>query len=115
MKKLVFLSLVLMACGGGSGVDDSKKLSDLSADESKDLCEELADSFPEKTVDCDGQMITIGYDKADCAGTIEPPPASCTATAGDVRDCADALSALSDEQVCTATDLPAACAAISDC
>lgn len=98
----------------GSGVSDSKKLTDLSADEAKDLCEELADGFPERSVDCSGVMITIGFDKSECASASEAP-ASCTATAGDARDCADAMSALTDEQICTSEDLPAACAPLQDC
>jgi hypothetical protein len=115
MKKFALLTLVVLGCGGGSGVSDSKKLADLSTDEAKDLCEELADGFPERTVDCSGVMITIGFNKAECATDSEPAPSSCTATAGDARDCADAMSALTDDQICTSDSLPAACAPLQDC
>jgi hypothetical protein len=103
-----------MGCGG-DGVSDSKKLTDLSTQETKDVCEELAADFPERTVNCSGTMITIGYNKAECAGNTEPAPATCTATVGDVRDCADALFSLSDDQICTTDELPAACAPLNDC
>ena len=115
MKKLFFLAVVLMGCGGGGGVDDSKKLSDLSADEAQDLCSEFVDDFPERTVDCSGTMITIGYTAAECADAGEPAPTTCTATVGDARACADATFSLSDDEICNAETLPAACAALQDC
>jgi hypothetical protein len=114
MKKLFLLATVLMGCGG-DGVSDSKKLTDLSAAETKDVCNELADDYPERTVNCSGTMITVGYSAADCAMPGDAAPDTCTATVGDVRDCADAIFSLSDEQICTSDALPAACAKLDGC
>lgn len=107
--RLLLLSLIavpfITACGGPS---DSTKLSDLSADEAKDLCEELSYS---RTVTCSGQTITINSD--DCS-MATAPSASCTATVGDARDCTDAIKSAADTELCTGS-LPAACEKLSTC
>lgn len=108
MTKYLCLAAFLIGCGG-SGVSDSKKLADLSVSEAKDVCLELADDYPEKTVNCSGTSITIGYTAADCE-TDDTTPSTCTATVGDIRDCADAIYSLSDAQFCMQETLPAACA-----
>lgn len=114
MKQFLCLSAFLIACGG-DGVPDSKKLSDLTAEESKDACEEAAADYPERTVNCgDGITLTVGIDEAECA-TAEPAPASCTATVGDARACFEAMYSLTDAQICMAESLPAACAKIEGC
>ena len=107
------LSLGLIACGGddGSGVPDSKVVGMLTADEATAVCTELAGIFPERTVDCgDGITITIGIDSAECGQ--EQPPATCTATVGDYRDCFAALSDFTDAQICSDTAPPPACAPV---
>lgn len=112
--RILALSLLVpfvVACGGGSGgsnVSSSKKLTELSADEQMDLCEELSFS---RDVTCDGSTITIR--SKDCA-TITPPPASCTATVGDARACTSAQMSASDEELCNG-DLGTACAKLVAC
>jgi hypothetical protein len=107
---LVVVCLAVNACGGGggSGVSDSTVLADLTAEEAMALCEEVAG---ERTVTCDGQEITIGVDPADCA-TAETFPSTCEATAGDLRDCLDAMDALSDEEICTLEVPPTECSEV---
>ena len=97
--------LFLAACGGGGGVSDSAVLGELSDEDAQSLCEEVAG---ERTVDCDGTEVTFGIDPAECVDA-EPPPATCEATAGDLRDCYGAMDALSDEEICNLTELPSEC------
>ena len=116
MKKLMLLAVVLVGCGGDDGVSDSKRLSDLTQAEAQSVCEDLADDFPERSVNCMGTTITIGFNKSECAAdSTEPTPATCTATVGDARDCADAFYGLTDDQICTTETLPAACAPLEEC
>lgn len=113
MRILPFSLLVvpfMIACGGPS---DSTKITDLSTDEAKDLCEESVDANPERTITCSGVMLTVGLSSADCAdpGT---PPTSCTATVGDVRDCNEAQGNQTEAEICAGT-IPAACEALLSC
>lgn len=103
------MSVLLAALVGCGGVDDSKKLSELSTDESKDVCDELADDYPEKTVTCDGVMFTI---KVNCDGQVASP--NCTATVGDARDCSAALYVQAEACMIDAP-LPPACAKLAGC
>jgi len=107
------LLLAITGCGD-SGVPDSKKLSDLSAAESKDACLEIAADYPERTVTCGSTTITIGLTTAEC-NTQEPAPATCTATVGDARDCSAAMYSMTDAELCADTPLPAACAKLTGC
>jgi hypothetical protein len=108
MSKYLCLAAFLVGCGG-DGVSDSKKLSDLTPTEAKDVCLELVDDYPERTIDCSGTMITIGFTAAEC-NDEQAAPATCTATVGDIRDCTDAIYSLTDAQFCMQETLPAACA-----
>lgn len=98
MKKLLGLCAVamLMACGGGSsgsGVSGSKKLSDLTAEESRKLCEYSveAEDGP-RTVTCDnGDKIEISGDEECDTASADDFPESCTATVSDAEDCFEAL------------------------
>lgn len=107
------LSVGLVACGGdsGSGLSDSKVVGTLTLSEAMDLCVELSESFPERTVDCGGGVtLTVGINPAECT---DQPPATCTATVGNFRDCFDAFGDLSDAELCSDTTLPpAACAPV---
>lgn len=107
---LLFAASTLVACGGPS---DSTKLNELSDDESKDLCEELVDDNPERTVTCMGVMITVGLSSEDCAQP-EDPGTACEATVGDARDCNSAQAALTEAEICMGM-LPAACARLASC
>lgn len=104
-----------MACGGddgdgGSGVPDSTALPDVPASELVALCEEMAALWPARDVTCGAETISWGVD-GDCSNAQnEPAPAECAdVTVGDVRDCFGALGALSDADVCTQVNPPAAC------
>jgi hypothetical protein len=108
------LSLALAACGGGdddSGVPDSKVVGQLTASEAMAVCVELAGIFPARTVDCGGgNTINVGIDPAECD---EAPPATCTATVGQFRDCFGDIADLTDAQWCDAnTQPPASCAPV---
>ncbi|MEZ4364893.1 MAG: hypothetical protein R2939_01235 [Kofleriaceae bacterium] len=104
---------MVVACGGDSGPSDSTKVTDLTEDEAHELCDELADSFPEREVTCGDVTITFGINHEECDSDVDSIPPACQATAGDLRDCFAALGALSDAQVCDDTPLPAACAPIN--
>jgi len=99
--RILALSLLVpfvVACGGGSGgsgISSSRKLTELSAEEQMDLCEELTFS---RTVTCEGTSITIRSE--DCA-QITPPPSSCMATVGEARACMSQQQSATDEQLCT--------------
>ena len=108
-----FLLIAIAGCGD-SGVSDSKKLSDLSTAESKDVCLELASDYPERTVTCGSTTITIGLTSAEC-NTQDQAPATCTATVGDARDCTDAIYSQTDAELCADTPLPAACTRLMGC
>jgi len=116
MKKFLFLAAVLVGCGGGDdGPSSSKKLADLSNSEATDLCHSFASDYPPKTVDCgaDGTT-TFGFDDADCTGSDNTFDSTCTATVGDLRDCADDLYNESDADICNQV-VPPSCAAVSSC
>jgi hypothetical protein len=102
-------TILVIGCGGG--IDGSTKLSDLSQADTDDLCDELVDDYPEKTVDCgSGVMITVGFTASDCSDNA-PPPATCAATVDDVRNC---TSALYEGSNACSDNLPAACARLAD-
>ena len=108
-------SLTMVACGGddggSSGVSDSKVIGTLSASEAMAVCIELTEIFPERTVDCGGGVtLTVGNSSSDCGSQ---PPATCTATVGQLRDCFGDLSDLTDAQWCSdTTQPPASCAPV---
>ena len=118
MYKLMFIPLLALigtACGG---VPDSAVVADLSDDDLLSLCEEYGDSARSVTCSMDGMEFTmdIGYDsEEECGEDIEAPPAGCTATVGDYRQCQDAFAAMSDDEICGMAGLPAECAAMMAC
>lgn len=105
--------MFLVGCGG-DGVSDSKKLADLTAEESKDVCLDLAAEYPEKTIVCGTTSVTLGLATAEC-NTSDDVPATCTATVGDIRECTGVLYSLSTDQFCMLDSLPAACAPLEGC
>jgi len=134
MKKLgsvVLCSLLVFACGGGSGgggsgVPGNTLLVDLTASQAADICEYFIglQEQPERTVDCGGgSSVTVGIDPAEVAGEIadckadfdEGVIAGCPATVGDAEACFEAFNSLSDAQLCDPEmTLPAACAPLFD-
>lgn len=104
MRNLMILSFLgLAACG----ISDSTAVADLDNDDAQKICEE----FDEREITCEVEgfefTVTLGGDCDDA--TIGDVPEGCTATVGDYRDCQEAYAALSDEEVCAADDVPAAC------
>jgi hypothetical protein len=117
MKTLTLLSvlsaMVIAACGGG--IDGSKKLSELTLEETKDACLELVDDYPEKTVDCGGGVtITVGFTTAECNDN-SVAPATCTATVDDARDCTEQLYNNTANTICMDKPLPASCMKLQAC
>lgn len=119
MKSLFVVAAVLAVGCGGDGVSDSKKLSEVSASEAKDVCESLIDDYPERVVTCGSGsasiMITIGFSSADCTDTTPPSSTTCSATVGDLRTCQDAIYSQTDAQLCSDSSQPAACAKLEGC
>lgn len=103
-------SLSLAACGGGggdSGLDSSKELGTLTADELSTLCEYVVSASPSEPVECDG----FTYEpttQTECES--DPFPETCTATVGNAEACADAIG----DDPCTAFE-SAACADLLEC
>lgn len=113
-----FLCTGLMYCGGGgsggSGVDGSAAVGDLSTAEAEDLCDYLASLQNPRTVTCtvDGQTTTIELGIADdeladaideCVDELSAIP-DCTATVDQAESCAEGSSGqlddLSDDEIC---------------
>jgi hypothetical protein len=93
--------LVVLACGGGS----EKKLVDLTADETGDLCDYVAEQQGGQTSkDCgDGRQV-FAISRAACIASFGRLPPACDATVADVEGCADAvgedLCKLGNEPTC---------------
>jgi hypothetical protein len=124
-----FLGIGLVSCGGGSssgsGVDEAKTLAELSDGELADICEYRVglEQSPQREVDCgDGQTITVGLDAEDVQGAIDEcvsfmPPATCTATVGEVETCFETIAGFTDDELCDfflGQTAPAACEPIFD-
>jgi hypothetical protein len=125
MKYLLASTLFTMAvfaCGGGSGgegsgISASTPVADFSADQDQDMCGYIIElAGPERTVDCgDGVTITLGGEEiASCLDDLETFSA-CGLLAGDVEGCAEAISAIPDQNFCTQQTPPAACAELFQC
>jgi hypothetical protein len=111
------LLVLLVACGpttddgstGSSGIPGAKKLAEMSVQDATDLCLELADDFPERSVMCSsGETFSAGYTTSECANEMAAP-SSCMATVADVRRCAAAFYNSSDSELCAADSFPSAC------
>jgi len=105
----------LAACGGddddSSGIDRSKKVTALTTDERKTLCEwgVEAQGGAGKMTKCGDITITV-KPAADCIAQAMTFPASCALTVAQVEDCSKATG----ENACTSLTAPA-CLAFLDC
>jgi hypothetical protein len=109
---VAIFSLGLAACGGDSQVSGSKKMTDLTAAEKQDLCDEGKDSAAAhadaiKKIGCYLSSAFTGTcsetDVQTCLAKPDDPPdaetchvdvtAACTATVGELRACSDATFA----------------------
>ena len=108
MRTLIIIStLALSACG----ISDGTALADLSADDGTKICEE----YEPRTVTCDveGFEFTVEFaTECDTNNGASDVPEACDATVGDFRDCFDAWSAMSDEEICASEGFPAECGAL---
>jgi hypothetical protein len=126
MKLILSSALVMFAafaCGGGgggsggSGVPGNTQIADLSPDQEMDMCDFIVDVFgPEREVDCgDGVTITRGGEDFDECIADFADFETCDLTAGEFEACANAVAALSDQQLCTQDTVPPACAPLFAC
>ncbi|MEO8706803.1 MAG: hypothetical protein ABI867_42645 [Kofleriaceae bacterium] len=102
------------ACGGGSGdgngIDDDTTIASLSDAELADECEVLLDLFPQRTIDCDGSSVDVGFENlAECTNGAPSDP-GCPFTVGEAEDCFEALGDQSDADACGEV-LPSECEA----
>ncbi|NVB79726.1 MAG: hypothetical protein HOV81_15120 [Kofleriaceae bacterium] len=101
---LRFASLILIftmaACGGddsgssgSSGVEGSKKLTELSASEQQDVCEFMVASQENvESKDCGDGITVFATTEAKCLAGFASFDASCTATVDNAEACAAAVS-----------------------
>lgn len=114
LTMVVVSAATLLGCGD-EGVSGSKKITELTVEEATDVCMEMAEDFPERTVTCEpGVTFEIGFSDAACTN-VEPAPAACTATVGDARACNEAIYSQTDAELCMDGPLPAACAPLENC
>ncbi|MFT4976349.1 MAG: hypothetical protein ACI8S6_002246, partial [Myxococcota bacterium] len=98
---------------------DDKAINEFDEDDVDSFCEELSGDPREVTCDYDGVSITFtlteSYD--ECVEIYASELfASCSLTAGEVRECQDAYDALSDEDFCSLeAGIPAECEAMFEC
>ena len=101
------------ACGGdeGSGVDRGKRVTALTADERRDVCEwSTAELGGEgHTTQCGDTTFKV-EPTSECIEDSANYPASCTLTVGQLEDCTAAMAAAP----CTGLASPA-CAPIFNC
>ena len=108
------LSLTLLC---GCAISDATLISDLTADDADKDCAEFAGYDRSVTCGTGDTAYTIDMGmgtEAECVADFEPAPAGCTATMGDVRTCMDAFDAMTDEEICAMTAMPAECSGLMD-
>lgn len=86
------VAVVACSSSSGSGVTETKRLTDLSASEQDKLCTYSVDvEDGPRTVTCsDKSMVTID-DKATCLGNFGSISAQCQATVSDAEKCFQAM------------------------
>jgi hypothetical protein len=108
----VMLLLFIVGCGGGSGVDESKRIVDLSESEIDDVCTYvLAEQGGARTEECedeDGNLFTVEFPDFDECVEFLLSYEECDATVRQEEECAEKLG----DNPC---DDPAACRASDDC
>ena len=113
MRSLLLLAFAtLAACGGGSGIAESKLIVDLSDTEIEDLCdyiiEQQGDARTEVCMDDTGEF-TVDFPSFDeCVDTLLGYIDGCTATVRQEEECAERLG----DDPCAD---PTACHTADDC
>lgn len=111
----ILLAVVAASCGsGGSSLDRSKRIGDLSADEQKQLCDDTAAAQGGygRSVTCpDGSVQTTDVNQARCLSGTQVVAQSCPAlTVGDALSCSESQGT----DLC-AFPTVAECKAVRDC
>lgn len=117
VKRLVLV--LLIGCGGdadpdpadSSGVDPTLALGTILPGEIDELCAYGVELSRE--VICNGNATQSVTTLDGCTGLLEILADGCTATVDDMETCFEALSALTDEQVC-GLENPAECEFLGD-
>jgi hypothetical protein len=105
-----------VSCGGGGGssLDPNKRVADLTSDEQKQLCDEIANvqGGYGRTMTCpDGHIEKTDVDQASCLGGAPTLIRYCPElTVADNLDCAHSQA----EDFCSFASLPE-CQAVRDC
>lgn len=85
--------------GGGSGVDESKRLVDATGADRRAFCDWTASLYGgyggTKHFECDGGSVTIHGPKSstDCLAEAASVASACTATVGELEACVSAIAA----------------------
>lgn len=114
---LVLLALLAAACGDGSGVDSSKKVSDLSEGEIQQICEWGIDlQGGPRQITCGETSITL-----DVAGCVESMKKeleiyeTCSLTVGQLEACSEAQADEIRQGKCPDSFNYAACQPVAAC
>ncbi len=114
---LAWACVLPIACSNNNSdaLDPAEKLTSLTVGQAVQLCVQLVDEYPRKTVSCPNGSATVGLQAADCvsgsagSNALLNLPASCTATIGDAESCAAAeygdpcgSNSLADAAACSA-------------
>jgi len=107
---------VLAGCGGtGSGLEGTQRLATLTVAEQTQLCQYLADAYPQRTVVCTMSDQRMGGAPLvpDCVNGLQSFASAnpgCPATVAQTEACYTTLAAMSDGEVCMPPPIPTVCA-----
>lgn len=78
--------------GGSSGIPGARLVTSLTPAEANTLCSYITAVQNPAPVMCDGGLTISPQTTASCVATFGTPPASCTATVGEVESCVEAIA-----------------------
>jgi hypothetical protein len=116
MKHLGLVGLIVaVGCGGSGPVSESKRVTEISTTEVRELCQYWIDQVgPTREIQCSGgETTTQGLGElSECTeeigGLVNALSDDCVLEVGDLNDCIEVLAEASDAQICSRED-PAAC------
>jgi nickel-dependent lactate racemase len=111
----LILAATFAGCGdGSSSIDPNKKLADLTAEEQKSVCDEIASlqgGYGRSVTCTDGHQETTNANQAECVSGFTIVAQACsTLTVGDVVECSKAQG----QDLCKFPTV-AECAPVRDC